>query len=170
MVLSRSKDKRVDGLARPNEIHAWLIVLLVDESELHQGRHVERGDEAIEAHLKVFGVAAELRLNLIVESFRGCFEGIVAGFLLFGSWRRRGFLRRRGGALFGRNDLRGGRGCGLRNRGWRRFGLSRWSYGTSFVFLSEAATVGDCEFWFVLFIGHRDVMLRFVFLKDFYRG
>ena len=56
-------------------------------------------------------------------------------------------------------------GLRLRKRGRRRFGLSRWSYGTSFVFLSEAATVGDGEFWFVLFIGHRDVMLPFEFLK-----
>ena len=134
----------------------------MDESELHQRRHVERGDEAIEAHLKVFGAAAELRLNLIVESFRGCFEGIVAGFLLFGSRRRRElpaseerrFLRLE---MICEEDA----GCGLRNRGGaRRFGLSRWSFdGTSFVFLSEAATVGDCEFWLVLFIGHRDEML-----------
>ena len=51
------------------------------------------------------------------------------------------------------------------NAGGAGSGSAAWSYGTSFVFLSEAATVGDGEFWFVLFIGHNVWMQCLEILK-----
>src|SRR5579863_8655881 len=51
----RNQAERVDGLARADDVHAGLLVLLPHQAQLQHRRHVQRSKKSLEGDLELFG-------------------------------------------------------------------------------------------------------------------